>query len=737
MSDIFQELVYFKVDPEEIKELPDMISEVLTRSPKFPYFTVNESNSVCKELLKLSRPIVENHEFTISLFLNTGRFNTKETPSSANFVFSAESQETESNQSFLPSLQATIMFYIDDPEEESKLNGILKQAKLIIAKEYQNQSITEPKDEPKAVKRNKQEGEKERVVPPTKSAVEPKKSLKKETVHTFYPGKTVATNKSLPDPHIAREFREFPGNNQEVEAPGPLDDGYISYAIRKGNDQLNEQLAQSYSVFSNEGYETALKRKAIYQKILNAQKLALEKEYLDPQKIESELEKEFEKSYKEHKTILKTREADIEETKKKELDEALKEYQRIKTEIEQKHQEAQNAVKESLKKQFNQKEESSLRGYYDVLLQQQREKIEQEFNEFYKKIQGKYQEDIAEINRENRELTNEVFEAYKEDQKAIRAEMLQDARDTISLAKEQYQARNEISQKQKQFEKQNVQETIRAAPNPTQQPQIKEIKPEKEEKTEQAERDKSISAANWEQRLVKKLYFSWKRLKKRNKTMLCIGIAVVVIGTPISYVVFHKPSYSSLLQQGEYEQAVKYYPTKKTAIENVIYKGVTQGSASSAKEVISFDKSHKTTTGEFDGAVINSNWKKAYQIYNRNKKRLLKYPNRLSVIGYVLLKNGFLTDAKAIAKKANDSTLNEHIKAYEQLAEQYKNIKEQKQKALQSLAQNEKDKQTESSKKKKDNNKIKSLTNSINQKKQELSTYSSQMADIQEKMSKI
>lgn len=120
-----------------------------------------------------------------------------------------------------------------------------------------------------------------------------------------------------------------------------------------------------------------------------------------------------------------------------------------------------------------------------------------------------------------------------------------------------------------------------------------------------------------------------------------------------------------LLENKDYVSAVEQYPNKTEEIEDAIFQRLTVNKDDSAGEIlISFNQTYPTIRGDFDLAMLNSNYRKMIDLYLNNKEKFAESKSRLLLAGYAMLKEDDLEGAEKIQKDHKLEELETYVTDY-------------------------------------------------------------------------
>lgn len=157
---------------------------------------------------------------------------------------------------------------------------------------------------------------------------------------------------------------------------------------------------------------------------------------------------------------------------------------------------------------------------------------------------------------------------------------------------------------------------------------------------------------------------------KLNPKLIIGGVGLVLIVTiAIAATLFfnQKPTYSDLMKKQDYLTAGKLYPEKVEEIENEIFNSVSANGSEAIQDLKDFNKVHKSILGTFDLAVIEHDFTRAIEIFEKDKKAFSNLKNRLILVGYSYLKQGDLKKAEEINQEINSTELEQYIYKFNQL----------------------------------------------------------------------
>lgn len=157
---------------------------------------------------------------------------------------------------------------------------------------------------------------------------------------------------------------------------------------------------------------------------------------------------------------------------------------------------------------------------------------------------------------------------------------------------------------------------------------------------------------------------------KLNPKLIIGGVGLVLIVTiAIAATLFfnQKPTYSDLMKKQDYLTAGKLYPEKVEEIENEIFNSVSVNGSEAIQDLKDFNKVHKSILGTFDLAVIEHDFTRAIEIFEKDKKAFSNLKNRLILVGYSYLKQGDLKKAEEINQEINSTELEQYIYKFSQL----------------------------------------------------------------------
>lgn len=150
-------------------------------------------------------------------------------------------------------------------------------------------------------------------------------------------------------------------------------------------------------------------------------------------------------------------------------------------------------------------------------------------------------------------------------------------------------------------------------------------------------------------------------------SMFILLIAVKVFNSVDFNTAQEQQSYETLIDQKDYLTAAKDYPTKRKAIEQILYdKAVKNKTEKSKKALKTYQKTYPTVFGKFDLAIIETNYDLALKTYESNEKQFSSNNDRLTLVGYCYLKDGQVNKAKEMVKVTRSTELERYIYDYEQ-----------------------------------------------------------------------
>ncbi|MBC1487255.1 hypothetical protein HB897_13555 [Listeria seeligeri] len=128
-----------------------------------------------------------------------------------------------------------------------------------------------------------------------------------------------------------------------------------------------------------------------------------------------------------------------------------------------------------------------------------------------------------------------------------------------------------------------------------------------------------------------------------------------------------KPAYSTLMKEKKYNQAAKVYPEKQAIIREKLFQQAMKGNEHEKNVYKEYNDTYPSKTGEFDRAVLASDFQATIKAYEKKPSIIEKDSERLAIVGYAYLKNKDLAAAKDVAEKTENLDLEKRIAHYEQL----------------------------------------------------------------------
>ncbi|MHC5253142.1 hypothetical protein ACYRFS_12850 [Listeria kieliensis] len=128
-----------------------------------------------------------------------------------------------------------------------------------------------------------------------------------------------------------------------------------------------------------------------------------------------------------------------------------------------------------------------------------------------------------------------------------------------------------------------------------------------------------------------------------------------------------QPTFQQLIKEGDYIKAVKTYPDKQEAVQDKLFIQALSGKEKDKENYEAFSKKFSSKKTKFDQSVLEGDYKKTIQEYEKKESLYSNDDERLEVVGYAYLKDKNLEKAKKLAEKSSNVDLEERIFKYEQL----------------------------------------------------------------------
>lgn len=764
-DNLLQQKVYFKFDENDVNYTKPEIQEILLSPKTAPYFTIEDSKVILAKLRALpeSKQKQLGKKIYTELYLNGGLLNTIESEPDLSFAFDFSKQNNddyglydsivasinqEKHQDILRSVKQEIEAQLREPiptvTKVKQTDTVRTDTVHNDNKEAQTKLESKPEQNKQTIGKGKNKTQDEKKEPDNSEPDEQAEAKTNEEDMDFQVGDVAAEQEEqtanlpaqyhLEMPRIMADFEYYQKNDQNKQ-PGPLDEGFTQFLVRQQNERINNQLRANYQKLASYGRSYAQERLNRYEKLLAQKKEELDQQYLDPDTLKDKLDSKYQEELSQADKQRTEKTENIDKQRQDSLANAKKEYEQQVNEIKKQYEDQEARELTELNEKLDGNRKQTVHGVYEAYQEMAQENTDQELSQYRDKLAKQLQDDVDQINEKNNDLASEIYAAYQADQQQARKEAMQEAREEVEIAAKQAEGQ--------QF-------AAAARPKPQPQPQVtrytSETQPQQQQPQTQSQPDSQTpksdeSKSNDSNRSFSQKFQEWlekfNNLDKRIKYGSIAAIVVIVAGSGL-FVGLHKESYADDIQEGKYEQAADDYPDKRVAIEQHLYKGVTKGDSDAAKQLVAFNKKYPTTYGKFDSAVLAQDWKKAYQIYDKNQKSINKLDNRQSIVGYVLLKNGYYSEANKIAKKANDSTLNKVMDKYQELAKQRQDLTGQKSNAQKEIQSANDTKNKENQKKKdKDQKKIDNANKTIEDQQKTVDSTNKQLDQIDDQMSKI
>lgn len=128
-----------------------------------------------------------------------------------------------------------------------------------------------------------------------------------------------------------------------------------------------------------------------------------------------------------------------------------------------------------------------------------------------------------------------------------------------------------------------------------------------------------------------------------------------------------KPSFDSLIKEGEYEKAAKAYPSKAVQAENAMLKDSSVDDKQTVAQNISSYSSADTI--QLDVDYFSKSFSSVVDLWHESTDSDIvnPIPQRRIMIAYALMKTNNLSDAEEVAKPLKNDNMNKRIEAYKNL----------------------------------------------------------------------
>lgn len=153
-----------------------------------------------------------------------------------------------------------------------------------------------------------------------------------------------------------------------------------------------------------------------------------------------------------------------------------------------------------------------------------------------------------------------------------------------------------------------------------------------------------------------------------------------VLGVKVVPAIFAEqvPSYETLMQASQYEEAATRYPDKQAAIEQQLYDLAVDTQDSETKEaLVQFQQTYPSTFGAFDVAILDHAYDEAVAVYEAHEADFNEEQDRQTLAGYAYLKIDQRKEAERLAEASGSLELEKYIATYDQYQAEIKVLEKQ------------------------------------------------------------